>query len=129
MSTTYTIDVRRDHEQWTADVRDMPAAHTFARNLTLLDKYIREAIAVVEDLPEGAEPGLDLEYCYHGVAQAIVDADEIGRRRRHAAKELAEANQAAQEAIPVLTAAGCSVRDTAQLLGVSPGRVSQLSAA
>jgi len=122
------VDVYREDGQWLGQARDLPAAHTFARNLVLLDQYLREAIAVTQDLAAGAESSLDLDYSYHGVPQFVIDAAEIGRRRRQAEREMAEANLAARQAAATLKSAGYSVRDAAQLLEVSPGRISQMAA-
>jgi hypothetical protein len=83
----------------------------------------------VTSLPAGAEGSLELGYRYHNVSQSVVEAAEIGRRRHRATEALATANKAARAAIPTLAAHGCSVRDTALLLDMSPGRVSQVTAA
>jgi hypothetical protein len=45
-------------------VPDVPGAHTWAKNLPGLDRAVREVIALVEDLPDGAEPNLHLTYDY-----------------------------------------------------------------
>jgi len=124
----YVIDVYREDKQWLGESRDLPAAHTFAKNLVLLDQYMREAIAVAQNLPVGAEGSLDLEYVYRDVPQFVIDAAEIGRRRRQAERDIAEANLAARQAAATLKSAGYSVRDAAQLLEVSPGRISQMAA-
>jgi len=129
MTTTYTVDVRHDDGVWTAEAREAPTAHTFARTLTKLDTYIREAIAAAEDLPDGVEAGMAIDYHYHGVPQVVTTAASIGVRRHQAAEALAAVNIDARQSANALTAAGYSVRDTARLLGVSPGRVSQMAEA
>ena len=58
----YRVVVTREGDAWLADVPDVPGAHTWARNLLGLDGAVREVIALVEDLPDGAEPNLRLAH-------------------------------------------------------------------
>ncbi|MGI5213411.1 hypothetical protein [Plantactinospora sp. CA-290183] len=61
---TYTVDISRDPSSgaWLADVRDLQAAHAFADDRQQLDVRVREVIALVEDLPDGAEETLHIVY-------------------------------------------------------------------
>lgn len=58
---TYRVAMARDEAGWwTATVSDVDGAHTEARTLAGLDHEVREVIALVLDLPDGAESSLDL---------------------------------------------------------------------
>lgn len=53
---TYTVDVVREGSAWTADVVDLPGAHTYAPTLDELHTFVREVIVLMADLPDAAEP-------------------------------------------------------------------------
>lgn len=127
MSDTYRVVVTREDGTWLADVPQLAGAHTEARSLAGLDAAVREVIALVEDLPEGAEPGLQLAFEYHTGDAALdeqtawlrAERDRI-RREDSALTEFTE--QLARRLRPTW-----SVRDVAALLGVSPQRISQIA--
>lgn len=79
--TTYTVTVSHDGDYWLADVPSLQGAHTQARNLPRLEDAVREVIALVEDLPEGAEQSLQLEFAYEGLEEEASSAARVGRRR------------------------------------------------
>jgi hypothetical protein len=120
--------VTRDGDAWLADVPDLPGTHTWARNLPGLDRSVREVIALVEDLPDGAEPDLSLAYTYDigdpelntVTAHLRTERERIQREERQLAEQTAAV--AAQ-----LTERSMSVRDAATLLAVSPQRISQVA--
>jgi hypothetical protein len=88
----------------------LPGAHTYARSLPSLDQAVREVVVLAADLPDEAMPELVLDYDYHtGDPELDATALEVRRLRRQADR-------------------GLSVRDVAALLGISPQRVSQLTA-
>jgi hypothetical protein len=60
--SAYEVIVTREGDAWLADGPAVAGTHTWAKNLPGLDRNVREAIALAEDLPEGAEDGLDLAY-------------------------------------------------------------------
>jgi len=62
--STYRVVVTGDGDGWLAKVPDLDGCLTWADDRADLDRNIREAIAVVEDLPEGAETGLAIAYEY-----------------------------------------------------------------
>ena len=70
---TYHVVVTREDHNWLATVPDLRGAHTDACGLSTLDGYVREVIALVGDLPEGAEDQLDLEYEFH-TGDHVLDA-------------------------------------------------------
>ncbi|HLL68825.1 MAG TPA: hypothetical protein VK453_24390 [Micromonosporaceae bacterium] len=124
---TYRVIVTREGDQWLADAPDVEGTHTFAKSLPKLDDYIREAIALGEDLPDGAEAGLDLAYEYHiGDAEMDVVTAELRAERARlnaAERDLTERTAAAAKKL----VERLSVRDAATLLAVSPQRISQVA--
>jgi hypothetical protein len=125
----YRVSVTREDSAWLADVPNLQGVHTWARNLPTLDRSVREAIALAEDLPDGAEASLRLDYKYN------IGNSELNRltaqlraergRIQRAERELAKATAAA--ASRLRRDADLSVRDAAALLAVSPQRVSQIA--
>jgi predicted RNase H-like HicB family nuclease len=125
--TTYTVVVSHDGDLWLADVPALEGAHTQARNLPRLEKAIREVIALVEDLPEGAEQSLQLEFAYEGLEEEASAAVRVGRRRADLDRVQVALAEETTTLVRGLVARGWSVRDVAHLLHISPGRVSQLT--
>jgi len=126
---TYRVVVTREGGHWLADVPGLAGAHTYAGNLLALDDAVREVVALVQDLPDGAEPELDLDWDFSALDDpAIPEAVGLAQRRR--ALEVERRTLAAQtrELAGTFLDRGWSVRDVAGVLGVSPGRVSQLAA-
>lgn len=131
MSDTYRVRVTREGNSWLADALDLPGAHTWARSLARLDENIREAIALVEALPEGAEADLDIDYLYQIGDHELDDQATAARAERvrieALRRELARSTeQLAQE---LVRRRGFSVSDAATLTGVSKQRISQLTSA
>lgn len=127
--TTYRVVVERDEDVWIADVPDVPGAHTQAGNLTKLDVNVRQVIALVLDLPDGAEPTLELQYEYVNVPAPVKVAAILGRRRAQAEEDLAVVQAQAAQSAADLVKQGWSLRDVGPLLGVSAGRISQIISA
>jgi len=124
---SYTVEVTREGAAWIANVADLAGAHTFAHNLVALDHNVREVIALVLDLAEGAEASLELEYAYTDVPAIVVDAAAFGTERKARAAEMKAMQTGTADQVLTLAGAGYSVRDIAHLLGITPGRVSQLA--
>jgi predicted RNase H-like HicB family nuclease len=128
MTDTYRVVVTRDGSNWLADVPDVEGVHTFARTLAGLEREVREAIAVVLDLPEGGEAALELTWELHTGDDDLdtqTTALRLERRRlAQAERDLADRTAAMARR---LRQEHWSVRDVAALLGVSPQRVSQVS--
>jgi hypothetical protein len=125
---TYRVVVTREGDAWLADVPDLPGTHTWAKNLPGLDRSVREVIALVEDLPGGAETGLSLSYTYDIGDPELnaVTAHLRAERERIQREERQLAEQTAAVAAK-LTERSMSVRDAAALLAVSPQRISQVA--
>ncbi len=125
----YQVVVSRDDGHWLADVPELQGAHTYARSLPALDQAVREVIMLAADLPDGAMPELVIDYDYHtGDPDLDSTAVEVRRLRREADELSAAAAVRTGQAAVKLVARGLSVRDAAALLGISPQRVSQLTA-
>jgi DNA-binding NarL/FixJ family response regulator len=125
----YRVIVTRDDGHWLADVPALQGAHTYARSLSALDQAVREVVVLAADLPDEAMPGLALEFEYQtGDASLDATTREVRQLRRQADEISASATARTSEAAAELVARGMSVRDVAALLGISPQRVSQLTA-
>jgi predicted RNase H-like HicB family nuclease len=125
----YRVVVTREDGQWLADVPELQGAHTYARSLPSLDQAVREVVVLAADLPDEAMPELILGYDYHtGDPDLDATALEVRRLRRQADELAATAAARTSQAAAQLVACGLSVRDVAALLGISPQRVSQLTA-
>jgi len=122
---TYQVVVTREGSQWLADVPSVPGAHTFANSIDGLRRSVREAIVLMDDLPDDADPGIELRFDVHD--DAVRAAVEVAHRRDELAADEAELRTATLHAIRALKAEGYSVRDVAALVGVTPGRVSQIA--
>jgi hypothetical protein len=127
----YRVVVRRDPEDarfWLADVNGLDGAHTSSRSLATLNRYVREVIVLVAELPDDAEDQLELDWDYRTGDPAM---DKEARRLRSARAALDEAQRALAEDTAELVRQlvverGFSVREAAALLAVSPARVDQL---
>jgi DNA-directed RNA polymerase specialized sigma24 family protein len=125
---TYRVVVTREGDSWLADVPDVGGTHTWAKNLPALDRHVREAIALAEDLPEGAEEGLPLAYEYSIgdpeldklTAELRVERERVQRAERELAERTAQA-------AALLSARGLPMRDAAALLRVSYQRIAQVA--
>lgn len=125
--TTHRAVVTREGNAWLADVPDVPGAHTWARDLVKLDKNVREVIALMLDLPDGVESGLDIEWDYRTGSADLDDLSAALRSRRaeveRVARELADRTS---RAVAEFVKEGFSLRDIAGLTGLSYQRVGQL---
>jgi DNA-binding NarL/FixJ family response regulator len=128
-SDTYRVIITREDGHWLAEVPSLQGAHTYVRSLPTLDQAVREVVVLAADLPDEAMPDLALEFEYH-TGDATLDATtrEVRQLRRQADEIAAAAAARTSEAAAELVARGMSVRDVAALLGISPQRVSQLTA-
>jgi predicted transcriptional regulator len=126
---TYRVVVTRERDAWLADVPGIEGTHTWAKNLPRLDHDVREAIALAEDLPDGAEATLQLDYAYHTGDKSLdaITAKLRAERERIQQADRHLAEQTASVAEQLVARHSMSVRDVAALLAVSPQRVSQVA--
>ena len=94
------------------------------RRLEQADAAIREAIALVLDVDDDAfDVDLTPDLTHMGVSDATLEALDL----RRALAELSDrAHRRTPGAVAELRGAGLTVRDVAQLLGVTPSRLSQI---
>jgi hypothetical protein len=120
---TYTVHVTREGDTWLADVPSVAGAHTFARSLEGLARSVREVVVLMDDLPDDADVELDLRF---DVAdESVIEAEHLRRAREDIGRREAELVSETGRIAASLSRT-YSVRDTAAMLGVTPGRVSQL---
>jgi predicted RNase H-like HicB family nuclease len=124
--TTYRVNVTRERDAWLADVPDVPGAHTFARSLSALQRSVREVIVLMTDRPGEALDDFDLDFRYEigDSSTAVGTAREARAAAERAERESAAAIRRAVARLP----ASLSVRDVAELLGISHQRVAQVRA-
>ncbi len=125
MSTSYEVIVTREDGAWLADVPAVPGAHTFARTLTGLRRSVREVIIVMEDLPDDAEVAMVFRFDVDDETVAV--AARLGQERRAIAAREADVIAGTARSVGDLIEHGYSVRDAAELLNITAGRVSQLA--
>jgi DNA-directed RNA polymerase specialized sigma subunit len=95
-----------------------------ARRLDQADAAIREAIALVLDVDDGTfDLDITPDLRHIEVSGGTLEALEL---RRDLAELTDRARRQTPAAVAELRQAGLTVRDVAQLLGVTPSRVSQI---
>lgn len=122
--SAFEVSVERDGRRWLVHVPELRRTTT-ARNLGEVDSVARDLVSSARDLD-----GDDVELELH------IDLPADARRHLAAARQLREqsarANSAAaaeaRAAARALSAAGMSLRDVGQAMGVSYQRASQLLA-
>jgi DNA-directed RNA polymerase specialized sigma subunit len=124
--TTYQVTATRDGDWWSlvaANVQDREVASQ-SRRLDQAEAAIREAIALVLDVDQcNFEVDITPELDRIEVSDKTLEILEL---RRELAELSDRARRQTPAAIAELRAAGLTVRDVAQLLGVTPSRVSQI---
>lgn len=122
---TYTARCVRSDGWWAISVAELPGVHTQARRLDQAEVMVREAIALMLDVPEDSFEVTLAPELPAGLAETLAD---VGRRKAEADAAQQAARHAALVAARALVAAGLTVRDAGRLLGVSYQRVAQLLA-
>jgi len=129
MSQPYRIIIEMgDNGWWTVDIPDVPGAHTEGQTLAAARRNAKEVIAMMLDLPDGAEDGIVLDerlILPEHTERAVTDLSEL---RRHMAGLTAALQEATGKAFLAIDKEfdGLGLRDQAELLGVSFQRVQQL---
>lgn len=122
---SYEVVITREDGYWLADVPSVPGAHTFAKSLPSLYESIREVVVLMDDLEDDARP--DITYMLDVEDDLLTEAADLGRARAELAEREAAIQLQMTKTIARLTEKGYSVRDVGALVGVSPGRVSQMA--
>ena len=117
-----------DNGWWTIDVPEVPGAHSEAQTLARARHNAREVIALMLDLPEGAEETMELEerLILPKEIQSYVERARSARQKAEKAAELTR--QATEDALAVIEThlPELGLRDRAELVGLSYQRVAQL---
>lgn len=122
---TYTVIVTREGDDWLADVPELDGASTYASTLRKLMENVREVVILAADLDDGAKVDLDLQLQIND--PAVQRASRTRTRRRAIERELAELRAETSDEVAELLRTGYSVRDTAEIVGITAGRVSQVA--
>ncbi len=124
--TTYTVTATRDGNWWSLIAEDVGGREVASqsRRLDQADAAIREAIALVLDVDPDT---FDLDIV-PVLDEAAVSAEtlELLEVRRELAELSERSRRLTPKAVTELRASGLTVRDVAELLGVTPSRVSQI---
>lgn len=121
----YVVTVwREDNGSWSAAARDVDGAFTAGDSLAEVERNARESIAAALDLRRSVEASLVVDL------DVSVDQggplDQLIATARTARAAAAHAAQATGLAVAQLRQRGISVRDVGRLVGITPGRVSQI---
>jgi len=124
--TSYSVTATRDGNWWSLIAVDVEGREVASqsRRLERADAAIREAIALVLDVDQDSfdvelVPTLD----HPGVSDETLELLDL---RRELARLGERSRRLTPQAVAELRAAGLTVRDVAELLGVTPSRVSQI---
>lgn len=119
------FDVRasREGEWWFLEVAGVEGGFSQARRLDQVDATIRDLLPLLLDIPaEEIELRVHVEW-----PADLQEASERANRARRQADEARDAATAEMQRVAAAAAeAGFTVRDVAELLDISPQRVSQL---
>jgi len=123
---TYRVTATREGVWWSLVAEDVQGREVAsqARRLDRADAAIREAIALVLDV-DGEDFDVDIvpDLTHIEISDATLEALQL----RQALAELGDqAHRRTPAAVAELRGAGLTVRDVAQLLGVTPSRISQI---
>ena len=127
---TYRVVFTREGKDWTVIAPDAHPAHSWGPNLRSATEHIKEAIALVLELPEDAEETmvLDAEYQIEGLSGREPNVFRVARDARHGLRSAQEtADDALREAIEEGRKHNLSIRDIAAMTDVSYQRVAQIA--
>jgi len=116
--------------QWLADIEELPAVHTFARTLGKAREYLIDALALWLDAPvENVRPQIEFQTpsLPPEVEKAVLRA--IAEREIAASVLQVAIQQTTEAALALVRDAHLSLRDAADVLGISHQRVQQLVSA
>ena len=123
---TYRVTATRDGDWWSLVADDVQGREVASqsRRLDQAEPAIREAIALVLDVDgEAFDVDISPDLRHVDVSEETLEALQL----RQALAELSDqAHRRTPAAVADLRRAGLTVRDVAQLLGLTPSRVSQI---
>jgi len=125
--TLYTARAQRDGKWWAVSVAGLPGALTQVRRLDQAEAMAREVIAMVLDVSEDA---FDVTVTPDLTKPQRAALDALNQAKANYEKAAAAVTKRQQDVTALLVRKdGLTVRDAAEVLGVSFQRVSQLTAA
>jgi hypothetical protein len=124
--TTYKVEVTRDERWWMIHVPDIDGL-TQARRIGEIEEMARSLIAISTDAPLSDVAVEIHSITVPGLGDIGGKAEYVRSLRERAAEAEAQSVRESSYYAQSLTKAGVPVRDIAELLGVSPQRVSQLA--
>jgi hypothetical protein len=125
--TLYTARAQRDGRWWAISVAGLPGALTQVRRLDQAESMAREVIALVLDVPEDS---FDVSVTPDLTKPQRAALDALDQAKANYEKAAAAMTKRQQDVAALLVRKdGLTVRDAAEVLGVSFQRVSQLTAA
>ena len=121
---TYRVDVERDESgAWIAAIAGVPGAHTYGRSLRQVRQRTREALSLWVDDADGSELAFDI----HLPRDARTALHRASSARRATVEAQRTSSSATSDAAAVLVRdCNLSLRDAADLLGLSHQRLQQL---
>jgi hypothetical protein len=128
MTREYTIDVTREGRWWMIHVPKI-AGLTQARRISEIEDQARSLIAVSTDQQPSNITVRITSVTVPELGDVAARASEIEDDRIAALQATKAALRAAADYAQALAKAGIAVRDVAELLHVSPQRISQLNSA
>ena len=123
---TYDVQIERDESgAWLARVPSVPGCHTYGRSLRQVRHRIGEALGLWIDDADQAE----LAFHYHLPSAIRSELARARAARQRAAAAQRDAQKVTRTAAQDMSESfGLSLRDAAELLGLSHQRVQQLLA-
>jgi DNA-directed RNA polymerase specialized sigma subunit len=124
--TTYRVTATREADWWSLVAVDVDGREVAsqARRLEQAEAAIREAVALVLDVGSDTfDVDITPDLSHIEVSRGTLEALEL---RRDLAELVDRSRRQTPAAVAELRQAGLTVRDVAQLLGVTPSRVSQI---
>jgi DNA-directed RNA polymerase specialized sigma24 family protein len=120
----YKVTATREGTWWVliADIEERRIASQ-TRRLSEAEAWIRDAISIALDVPEDS---FDVEIVPELPEEVREPAERARELRRRYDQTGLELGRETARAVTILRSHGFSVRDTADLVGVTPGRVSQI---
>lgn len=116
------VDIKKDESgAWIAQVRELPACHTYGRSIRQATERIHEAMQLFDELQDVE---IEVEVRLPPSARRALRQAKSARQKVEQITE--QAQNATALAIRELANAGVSVRDAAAMLGVSSARVHQI---
>ena len=127
---THRVVFTKEGKDWTVVAPNVHPAHSWGPNLRSASDHIKEAIALVLNLPAGAEKTivLDAEYQVEGLDNSESNVFRIAREARQGLKDAQEkADEALRRAIEEGRNHDLSMRDIATMTDISYQRVAQIA--